>query len=80
MKYQSELLGAIHETAVGLHKIGVISETEMREYDRDCLVRPSVPITEKRGTPHSRSHLNLKSSPDITVMPGIGYPPPNSPA
>jgi hypothetical protein len=50
MKYQSELLGAIHETAVGLHKIGVISETEMREYDRDCLVRPSVPIAEEKGS------------------------------
>ena len=36
-KYQSELLGAIHETADGLHKIGVINDKEMREYNRDCL-------------------------------------------
>jgi DNA-binding transcriptional regulator YiaG len=33
----SEFLGSLHETAVGLHKIGVISDAEMREYDRDCL-------------------------------------------
>jgi DNA-binding transcriptional regulator YiaG len=37
-KYQSKLLGAIHETAAGLYKIGVITETEMREYDTDCLL------------------------------------------
>jgi DNA-binding transcriptional regulator YiaG len=36
-KYQSELLGAIHETAVGLHKIGVINDKEMLEYNKDCL-------------------------------------------
>jgi DNA-binding transcriptional regulator YiaG len=38
-KYKTELLGAVHETAVGLHKVGVISEKEMREYDKDCLVQ-----------------------------------------
>jgi DNA-binding transcriptional regulator YiaG len=36
-KYQTELLGALHETAVGLHEIGAISDKEMREYDKDCL-------------------------------------------
>ena len=36
--YQSELLGSLHETAEGLHRIGLLSEKEMREYDRDCLV------------------------------------------
>ena len=38
-KYQSELLGAIHETATGLHKIGVINNQEMKEYNEDCLVQ-----------------------------------------
>jgi DNA-binding transcriptional regulator YiaG len=37
-KYQSELLGAIHETALGLHIIGVITDAELREYDADCLL------------------------------------------
>jgi DNA-binding transcriptional regulator YiaG len=40
-KYQSELLGAIHETAVGLHKIGAITDAELREYDTDCLLPAS---------------------------------------
>ena len=39
--YQSELLGAIHETAEGLYKIGVIDDKEMREYDKDCLTQSS---------------------------------------
>jgi len=38
-KYQSEFLESLHETAVGLKKIGVISDKEMREYDKDCLVK-----------------------------------------
>jgi DNA-binding transcriptional regulator YiaG len=41
-KYQSELLGAIHETAEGLYKIGVINDKEMREYNKDCLASKTV--------------------------------------
>ena len=59
-KYQTELLGALHETAVGLHKIGVIDSEEMREYDKDCLVqepktaRPAEnPLKIDRATPAS---------------------------
>jgi DNA-binding transcriptional regulator YiaG len=43
-KYQSELLGAIHETAVDLHKIGVITDAELREYDTDCLLPTPPPM------------------------------------
>ena len=43
-KCQSELLGTIHETAMGLHKIGVIDNDEMMEYDRDCLVQACEPV------------------------------------
>jgi len=38
-KYQSEFLESLHETAVGLNKIGVINDKEMKEYDQDCLVK-----------------------------------------
>jgi len=37
-KYNSDFLESLHETAVGLHNIGVINDKEMREYDQDCLV------------------------------------------
>jgi DNA-binding transcriptional regulator YiaG len=55
-KYQSELLGAIHETAAGLHKIGVITDAELREYDADCLLpaSPSQKNTEADMPAHTR--------------------------
>jgi len=37
--YNSDFLESLHETAVGLHNIGAISDKEMREYDQDCLVK-----------------------------------------
>ncbi|MFP3090163.1 hypothetical protein LQZ21_07525 [Treponema sp. TIM-1] len=36
-KYRNDFLGSLHETAAGLYKIGVISDADMREYDRNCL-------------------------------------------
>ena len=38
-KYQSKILQAIHEDAKGMHKLGIISDAEMRHYDRECLVQ-----------------------------------------
>jgi len=37
-KYQSEILMVLHQDAEALHRIGVISDAEMREWDEDCLV------------------------------------------
>jgi hypothetical protein len=49
-KNMSEFLGSLHETAVGLHKIGVISDAEMREYDRNCIDREVETIPGGAGT------------------------------
>ena len=49
-KYNSGLLEALQETAVGLHKIGVISDKEMREYDQGCLVKePEAAYTTEKS-------------------------------
>ena len=37
--YRSAAFAAIHEAAEGLHKAGVIDNTTMREFDRDCLTQ-----------------------------------------
>ena len=37
-KYKSELLMVCHIDAKAMHEVGAISDAEMREYDRDCLV------------------------------------------
>jgi DNA-binding transcriptional regulator YiaG len=39
VKYKSKILQMLHEDAVENFEIGAITEEEMREYDRDCLVQ-----------------------------------------
>jgi putative transcriptional regulator len=36
-KYRSDALGALHETARGLHRIGLMDTKTMREFDASCL-------------------------------------------
>ena len=56
-KYESEMLQVIHENMKGLHKLGILSDAEMREFDNDCLVqdpknprKTSSPKTSSGGT------------------------------
>ena len=37
MKYESDILETIHESATEMFKIGAISEERMREFDEMCL-------------------------------------------
>lgn len=36
-KYKSEALEAIHDTMAGLHKLGIVNKTTMRDFDERCL-------------------------------------------
>ncbi len=36
-KYKSDLRAALHETVEGLHRIGLVDKTTMREFDERCL-------------------------------------------
>src|SRR5260370_42613940 len=36
-KYRSRLSATIHETAAGLHRIGLMDKATMREFDASCL-------------------------------------------
>ncbi len=36
-KYQSKALEALHETAAGLHRLGLIETKTMRDFDASCL-------------------------------------------
>ena len=38
-KYHSEALMVLHQDAEGLHRLGIISDAEMKEFDEDCLVQ-----------------------------------------
>jgi DNA-binding transcriptional regulator YiaG len=37
-KYQSEAMQVIHEDMKGMHELGIISDTRMKEFDKLCLV------------------------------------------
>jgi DNA-binding transcriptional regulator YiaG len=37
MKYKSDILEVIHQSAIDKFEIGAISKTRMREYDEMCL-------------------------------------------
>lgn len=37
-KTQSPILESVHETAVGLHRLGFIDKRKMQQYDALCLV------------------------------------------
>jgi DNA-binding transcriptional regulator YiaG len=45
-KYQSEALMVIHQDAEGLHRLGIISDAEMQEYDEGCLVKEPETVYE----------------------------------
>jgi DNA-binding transcriptional regulator YiaG len=57
-KYQSEALKVIHQDAEGLHRLGIISDKEMREYDRECLIlEPEKSYVAEKST---RQSISLK--------------------
>ena len=49
-KTKSAILEAVHETASGLHAVGVMDQVTLREFDRLCLppVEPLAPSEIKR--------------------------------
>lgn len=49
-KTRSKLFDAVHETAAGLHRAGVMDHVTLREFDRLCLppVEPLEPAAIKR--------------------------------
>jgi DNA-binding transcriptional regulator YiaG len=49
-KYKSEALMVIHQDAKGLHRLGIIDNDEMKEYDKGCLAEDpeTSKVTEKQ--------------------------------
>ena len=39
LKYESEILQVMHEDMMGMHRAGIISDAEMRKFDKMCLVQ-----------------------------------------
>jgi len=60
-KYQSKILQVIHEDMEGMHKLGIISDAEMREFDEDCLVQEPKPAYKPTGSAVT-AHVNRISA------------------
>ena len=50
-KYESEALMVCHQSAKGLHRLGIINDTEMNEYDEGCLVKDPEPVYNPKKSP-----------------------------
>ena len=48
-QYKSEILAAVHETALGLHEAGVLNKVTMKTFDERCLT-----LVEAFGTGTNR--------------------------
>jgi DNA-binding transcriptional regulator YiaG len=55
LKYKSKIMEAIHEYALGLFEVGAITEEEMREFDRACLVQDEPQPAPKAVRPAKRA-------------------------
>lgn len=55
IKYESNILKALHETAKGFHRADVMNEKTMREFDALCL--PAVP----KYTPEEIKEIRVES-------------------
>ena len=60
MKYKSDAFEAIHEDAMANFEVGAITEAEMREFDRMCLVQEPKPI-QKIEKSKEMEHVSLGS-------------------
>jgi len=66
-KYRSEIAEGIHESARDLFEIGLISEAEMKEFDKTCLVEKSATDTapefpDAKTEPLVMEHVNAQYS------------------
>ncbi|MDZ4833660.1 MAG: DNA-binding transcriptional regulator [Candidatus Melainabacteria bacterium] len=57
---EGSILQSVHETAMGLHSIGAISQTTMREFDALCL--PEVPTFSSKEIKAIRSRCQVSQA------------------
>ena len=65
-KKKSAILEAVHETAQGLHRAGVMDQITLREFDRMCL--PPVESLEPEQIKQIREEANVSQSVFAAVL------------
>ena len=59
-KSRSPILSAVHETAQGLHRAGVMPQVTLREFDKLCV--PPVEPLEAREIKQIREHAHVSQA------------------
>ena len=66
MKYRSDILETIHESATEKFHIGAISEAEMREFDKLCLTKKALKNKTAHGD-NAPETVNIEHADLITA-------------
>jgi DNA-binding transcriptional regulator YiaG len=66
MKYESDILEMIHENAIANFKIGILSEEDMRKYDKLCLPEEALQDNTAHGD-NSHETVNIEHPELVTV-------------
>ena len=60
-KYRSDIAASVHETAEGLHDVGLMDKLTMDEFDALCLA-PVTPVSQDEiSSMHKKQKSHLKS-------------------
>jgi len=59
MKYESDILEMIHENAMDEFRLGLITEAQMRKYDKLCLTREALKDKTAHGATANIEHADL---------------------
>jgi DNA-binding transcriptional regulator YiaG len=59
MKYESDILEMIHEKAMTEFQLGLITEAEMRKYDKLCLPEAALRDNTAQGAAANIEHADL---------------------
>ena len=69
LHYRSDAFAAIHETAVGMYRIGAINKATMQEFDKSCLEskkkKPKRKTTNPQKQLADRVHHDDDGSPEL---------------
>jgi DNA-binding transcriptional regulator YiaG len=63
-RYQSEMLQVIHEDMKGMYELGIISDAEMRKFDKECLVQEPKPVYKSVSSAR-KAHINRVSAKNV---------------
>jgi hypothetical protein len=60
VKYKSEALAALHETAQGLHDIGILSDTDMARYNTSCIQQVPWRVSSVEALDNYKLHVRFR--------------------